>query len=262
MSTSASARRIAVVNHKGGSGKTTTTVNLAAAAAEVGRSTLVIDLDPQASASAWLGIRDGDRRLLDVLHGDARLADALRDTAVAGVELAPASPWLIHADATRALGGGDPPLRRALSDLPRRWDYVLLDCPPAVGPLAAAALAAVDEVLVPVETHVLALDGLAQLLQSIERVRERLNPGLRLAGIVACRVDARTRHSLEIVAELRRRFGDLVYTTVIRENVRLAECPSFAVPITRYDPRSSGSADYRALARELIEREARHDHAA
>jgi chromosome partitioning protein len=262
MSTSAPARRIAVVNHKGGSGKTTTAVNLAAAVAEVGRSALLIDLDPQASASAWLGTRDADRRLLDVLHGDAELVEALCDTAVPGVALAPASPWLIHAEAPRVLGGGTPPLRRALDGLPRRYDYVVIDCPPAVGPLTAAALTAADEVLVPVETHVLALDGLAQLLQSIERVRERLNPSLRLAGIVACRVDARTRHSLEIVAELRRRFGDLVHSTVIRENVRLAECPSFAVPITQYDPRSSGAADYRGLARELIEREARNDHAA
>jgi chromosome partitioning protein len=257
MSVTAPARRIAVVNHKGGSGKTTTTVNLAAAAGEVGRRVLVIDLDPQASASAWLGVRDAGRDLLDVLEGTAELPSAVRVTTVPGVDLVPASAWLIHAQVGQVLGD-DPPLRRALHDLPATWDYVLIDCPPAVGPLTAAALAAVDDILVPVEAHVLALDGLAQLLQSIERVRQRLNPELHIAGIVACRVDARTRHSPEIVAELRRRFGDTVHATVIRENVRLAECPSFGEPITRYDPRSSGAADYRALARELIEREVRH----
>jgi len=134
---------------------------------------------------------------------------------------------------------------------------VLIDCPPTLGVLTVNALVAVAELLVPVEAHVMALSGLAQLLQTVEVVRDRLNPELRVSGILACRVDFRTRHAREVVEQLRRRSGSLVYQTVIRENVRLAECPSFGQPITLYDPKSAGAADYRALADEIISQEGR-----
>jgi chromosome partitioning protein len=132
---------------------------------------------------------------------------------------------------------------------------VLIDCPPTLGVLTVNALVAVAELLVPVEAHVMALSGLAQLLQTVEVVRDRLNPDLRVSGILACRVDFRTRHAREVVEQLRQRSGSLVYRTVIRENIRLAECPSFGQAITQYDGKSAGAADYRALADEIISQE-------
>lgn len=249
-------RTIATVNHKGGSSKTTTAVNLGATLAETGRRVLVIDLDPQASASIWLGIPEGGRCLLDSLIGGRRLDDAVKPTETPGLDVVPSSTWLLGAErALSELHAAEGRLAGLLRGLPRRWDYVIADCPPALGVLTVNAMSAVEELLIPVEAHVLALAGLAQLLKGIDTARERLNPDLRIGGIVACRVDARTRHCAEVVERLRNRFGALMFSTVIRENVRLAECPSFAQPITRYDPRSSGASDYRALAREVIAQE-------
>jgi chromosome partitioning protein len=139
--------------------------------------------------------------------------------------------------------------------LPNSWDYILMDCPPSLGILTVNALAAAQEVLVPVEAHVMALQGLVQLLQTVDIVKARLNPGLHVSGIVACRVDGRTRHALDVVEKARERFGDLVFKTVIRENVRTAEAYSFAQPVTIYDPKSAGSEDHRALALEVIKQE-------
>ncbi|MBW1990745.1 MAG: ParA family protein [Deltaproteobacteria bacterium] len=250
-------RKFAIANQKGGSGKTTTAVNLAAALGEAGRRVLVVDLDPQHSATAWLGVRDTGRGLYDLFVGDGDLSRVITSTGVPGVDLAPSSPWMVGVE--RILVGevgAEQILRRNLAKLPAdTWDYVLVDCPPTLGLLTVNALAAVQEVLVPVEAHVMALTGLAHLLHTVEVVRERLNNDLRVSGILACRVDARTRHAREVVEQLREHNGELVYRTVIRENIRLAECPSFAQPITRYDSKSSGAADYRALAQEIIAQE-------
>ncbi|HAM23288.1 MAG TPA: ParA family protein [Actinobacteria bacterium] len=249
-------RQIAVTNQKGGSGKTTTAVNLGAALGEKGKRVLVLDLDPQASASAWFGVKDGGRGLLDVFAEGRPLAPLVQATCAKGVELIPASPWLVGIEkALAAEPGTETILRRALERLPPRWDFVLVDCPPSLGLLAVAALAGCGEVLVPVETRVMALAGLAGLVQTVERVRDRLNPSLRLTGLLACRVDARTRLSQDVVQTLRERFGADVFQTVIRENVRLAEAPSFAKPITIYDARSSGAEDYRNAAAELLKRD-------
>ena len=173
---------------------------------------------------------------------------------------APPAPELLDAFAYAKIlageVGAETILRRNLERLPPdRWDYLLIDCPPTLGVLTINALTAVEELLVPVEAHVMALSGLAQLLQTVEIVQERLNSKLRISGILACRVDARTRHAREVVEELRERSGSLVYHTIIRENIRLAECPSFGRPITHYDPKSHGAADYRALAQEIISQE-------
>jgi chromosome partitioning protein len=251
-------RTIAVSNQKGGSGKTTTAVNLSAALGEHGHRVLLVDLDPQASASAWLGFRDGDRGLLDVFTENVHLCHLTGNTRVPNVDIVPASPWLVGVDkALAAEVGAETLLRTAFARLPARWDYVVVDCPPSLGFLAIAAFVACQSLLIPVETRVMALGGLAALLRTMERVRERLNPELSLAGIVPCRVDLRTNLSREIVRRLRERFTDLVFHSTVRENVRLAEAPSFEQPITSYAPDSTGAADYRAVAAELLEREQR-----
>ncbi|MBM4273063.1 MAG: ParA family protein [Deltaproteobacteria bacterium] len=250
-------RTIAIANQKGGSGKTTTCVNLAAALGEAGRRVLMIDLDPQHSATAWYGIKNAGKGVLGIFMDNARLEDFIQAAAAPGVEVAPSSAWLVGVEKVLAGEvGAETILKRQLDRLPPdRWDYVLLDCPPTLGILTVNALAAARELLVPVEAHVMALSGLAQLLHTVEVVRDRLNPDLKVTGILACRVDSRTRHAREVVERLRERSGSLVYRTVIRENIRLAECPSFGQPITQYDPKSAGAADYRALAQEIMEQE-------
>ena len=249
---------LAVTNQKGGSGKTTTTVNLAAALGEIGRQTLVVDLDPQASASAWLGSKDGGRGLLDVFTNNGSLAALVRESEALGVDLVPSSNWL--AGVEKALAGevgAEMILREALAKLSEPWDFILLDCPPALGLLTVSALCASHEVLVPVEVSSMAMAGLAGVMQTIDRVRDRLNPDLAVTEVLVCRTDARTNLSREVMERLRERFGKLVMNTVIRENVRLREAWSFAQPVTTYDPRGRGAEDYRAAAAELLERRRR-----
>lgn len=246
-------RTLAIAMQKGGSGKTTTAVNLAAALAERGQRVLVVDIDPQANATSWFGVTDVGKGIFTCLCENGSIEGVLRNTETLGVDLAPSSTWLVGAEKTLAHEiGAETLLRRRLRSLKERWDMVLIDTPPTLGVLTVNALVAADAVLIPVEAHVLALNGLAYLLRTVEAVRERLNEGLGLAGLVACRVDARTRHALEIVEELRKRFPKETFRTVIRENIRLAEAPSFGQPITLYDPKSSGAEDYRALADELL----------
>jgi len=250
-------RTIAVLNQKGGTGKTTTSVNLAAALAETNRRVLLLDLDPQANASFWYGEMDGGRGLLDAFLGTVKLGDLAQETGTPGVDLVPSSSWLVGAEkALHDEVGAETILNRMVRGLPRkRWDYLIVDCPPSLGILAVNALAAVREVLVPVEAHVMALAGLAQLVQTVDLVRDRLNRGLRISGILPVRVDTRTRLASEVEENLRSAFGDKVLQTVIRSNVRLAEAPSFGKPVTEYDTRSTGAEDYRSLAQEVIRQE-------
>jgi chromosome partitioning protein len=249
-------RTIAITNQKGGSGKTTTAVNLAAALGEQGHRILLLDLDPQASASAWLGCTNGDRGVLGVFTNNVHLSDLARRTNVPNVDIVPASTWLVGVDkAMAAEVGSETLLRQAFAHLEDHWTYVLVDCPPTLGFLSVAALVACQAILVPVETRVMALGGLAALIRTVELVRERLNSHLRVSGIIACRVDLRTNLSRTILVRLRERFGDLLLQHFVRENVRLAEAPSFEQPITVYAPESSGAADYRAVVAELLQRE-------
>jgi chromosome partitioning protein len=248
-------RTVAVAMQKGGSGKTRTTVNLAAALAEKGKRVLVVDVDPQANATSWFGVRDPGKGVFAALCENGSLSDILVRTGTEGVDLVPSSAWLVGAE--KALAGevgAETLLRRRLRAVADSYDAALIDTPPTLGVLTVGALVAADEVLVPVEAHVMALNGLAQLLQTVDAVRDRLNEGLRILGVAACRVDMRTRHSQEVVDELRKRFPAETFRTVIRENVRLAEAPSFDQPVTAYDTRSAGAEDHRALAAEVLNR--------
>jgi chromosome partitioning protein len=249
-------RRLAVTNQKGGSAKTTTAVNLAAALAEKNRRVLVIDLDPQGNSTAWLGLGKPDKGVFELMTETAPVQSLICPAAIEGVSCIAATPALNGVERSLAREvGAETTLRRRLATLAGDWDYLLIDTPPTLGILTLNALAAAEELIVPVEAHVLALAGVAQLFDTVRMVNERLNPGLSIAGIVVCRVDTRTRHSGEVAESLRKTFGDSMYAVAIRENVRLAEAPSFHQPITVYDPRSSGAADYHALASEVIAQE-------
>jgi chromosome partitioning protein len=254
-------RTIAILNQKGGSGKTTTAVNLAAALGESGQRTLLIDMDPAASASSWLGQKDPEKGLFDVLTDGRQLAELIREAVQPGLDMIPSSLGLAAAE--KALVNEIAPetlLKRRMGKLPQdKWDYLIVDCSPSMGMLTLNVLAASREVLIPVEAHILAVTGLVQLMQTVEVVRERLNENLSICGVLPCRVDSRTNHSQEVVSILKEKFGPLLFKTHVRENVKLAECPSFSKPITQYASSSTGAEDYRALAKEIVSREKKND---
>lgn len=248
-------RKLVIANQKGGSGKTTTTVNLAGALAEQEARVLVVDLDPQGNASRWLGAPSDGQAMLGVLAGDQKLEEIIEPSKVEGIDVAPGGTWL--ATAERALAsevGAELALREVLNSTSSSWDFVLIDTPPTLGLLTISALVAADEVLAPVEASSLAVVGLGDLLKTVERVRARLNPSLRWLGVVATRVDLRTRVSREVVGLLRNRFGEDAFETVVRESVRFREAPSHQSWMGQYDAHGVGHRDYRSLAVEVVER--------
>ncbi len=251
-------RVIAVANQKGGVGKSTTAVSLGAALAELGYRVLVVDLDPQGNASTGLGIRHERREVTvyDVLAAEAPIEGAVVPTPVDGLFAIPSTIDLAGAEIelvsqfSRELR-----LRRALEPLKDgAYDFVFLDCPPSLGLLTVNALAAADELIVPIQCEYYALEGLGQLLRNVRLVQQNVNAGLHLTGIVLTMYDPRTKLSEQVVEEVRRFFGDRVYETVIPRTVRLSEAPGFGQPITVYDPRSRGAECYRDLAREVAAR--------
>ena len=246
---------LAVVNEKGGTGKTTTAVNVAGAFAEHGLRVLVLDLDPQGAASAWLGVHEPDDSLADALIEDASLVTAVVPSNVAGVEVIGATRRLAAAEVHLAREpGGNGILRQALGGLPSdRWDVVILDCPPTLGQLSVAALTAATHVLIPVEATIGASRALPQILKTVESMRARVNPGLEIVGLALVRFES-TRHAREVAALLNRRFGDLLLPQVIRKTVRLQDAQLYSQPITRYDTHSSGAEDDRALSGAILER--------
>jgi chromosome partitioning protein len=243
-------RTLAVINHKGGAGKTTTSVNLAAAMGETGLKVLLLDLDPQGSASDWVGAHDDSRGMFDVFVGSVDLSTLAQRTIVPGVDVIPASPWLVTAERT-LLGDLAASFVRAVNRLPDDWDVVVADCPPSIAFLSVAALAAFREVLIPVETHAIALPGVASLVREMDQIRATLNPGLGPPHILAGRVN-RTVHSREVLAELRETYGDMVLQATIRDSVRLAEAAGLRLPITLSAHDSMAARDFRAVAAEVL----------
>jgi len=247
------AKVYAFANQKGGVGKTTTTINLAACLAEAGERALVVDLDPQANATSGLGMRANGTSSYDLLDG-VPLQELAKPTAFANLFLVPSKPELAGAAVELSnREGGDRYLAQALEHADD-FDFVLLDCPPSLGPLTVNALAAADRVIVPVQAEYYALEGLAQLVQSINLIKTRLNPRLEIAGVLLTMADGRTRLSAEVEAEVRRHFGDVVFRAVVPRSVRVAEAPSHGLPVTHYDRRSRGAEAYWKVAMELVER--------
>jgi chromosome partitioning protein len=246
-------RTIAVVNRKGGSGKTTTAVSLAAALAERGLPVLLIDLDPQGSASAWLGRDPEDHSRLDNLVETRDIGSIVVKTKVDNLELVPSSPRLQAAERTMKgeLGVG---VLRAIQRLSPSWAFVIVDCPPSLSYLSVGALMGVREVVIPVEAHSIALSGVAAVVREIGRIQSSLNPILGSPMIVACRVN-RTVHARNVVEELDRTYGHLLARASIHESIRFAEAEAARLPITEFAPDSGACTDYRQLAEELMERE-------
>lgn len=250
-------RIIAISNQKGGVGKTTTTINLSACLAEMGKKVLVIDIDPQGNATSGLGIErdDVDHTVYELLINEITVWDALTPSVVEGLTVIPSERGLAGAE-IELIGVDDREyiLKNEIDKIRDKYDFILIDCPPSLNMLTINAMTTADTVLVPIQCEYYALEGLSELLYTIELVKERLNPVLEVEGVVFTMYDGRTLLSSQVVDNVRDNLHQHIFNTVIPRNVRLAEAPSHGLPINMYDPKSTGAIGYRSLAQEIIKR--------
>lgn len=247
---------ISIVNQKGGVGKTTTAVNLAAGLAEAGKFVLLVDLDPQGNATSGLGVKDREtaRGVYHALIGQDRLHDVVSNTAHTGLRIVPATSDLAGANVELVnVDGRESKLNDVLSEVKHAYDYVVIDCPPSLGILTLNGLVAADHILIPVQAEYYALEGLDQLLKTVELVRNNIKPNLQVLGAVLTMFDTRNRLSEEIMSELYKFFPNNIFRSVIPRTVRLAEAPSFGQSIFHYEPRGKGAKSYERLTRELLD---------
>ncbi|MBQ4447215.1 MAG: ParA family protein [Clostridia bacterium] len=249
---------IAVANQKGGVGKTTTAVNLAACTAHQGKKVLLVDIDPQGNATSGAGVdkAEGEFSIYDVIINEVEAEKAIRHTRIETLDVLPSRIELAGAEVELVpMMARERKLRAALKPIKSRYDYIMIDCPPSLGLLTLNALTAADTLLVPIQCEYYALEGLAQLMNTVKLVRQHLNDELDVEGVVMTMYDARTNLSPMVVGEVKKFFKNKVYETVIPRSVRLGEAPSFGLPISLYDPKSTGAKAYENLAKELLARD-------
>lgn len=245
---------ISVANQKGGVGKTTTTVNLSTILAKKGKKVLLIDTDPQGNATSGLGVsKDVELSVYDILIGDTEFDETLQETAIKNLKVCPSNISLAGAEVQLvSMMSREQRLKTKLDKIKDQYDYILIDCPPSLGLVTLNAFTASDSVLIPVQCEYFALEGLGQLLNTVNLVKKHLNKNLEIEGALLTMHDARTNLSNQVVKEVKKYFEDKVYKTVIPRNVRLSEAPSYGMPITVYDPRSKGAKAYEKFAKELL----------
>jgi chromosome partitioning protein len=251
-------KAIAIFNQKGGVGKTTTNINLGAGLAKMGKKVLIVDIDPQGNTTSGIGIRKRslEYSLYDVLiNENFDMKKAILPTKTTNLSILPASVDLAGAEVELVgIEGRERRLKKAIESIRDEYDFIFIDCPPSLGLLTINSLTAVDSVLIPIQCEFYALEGVSQLMSTVELVKLNMNPDLYVEGVMLSMFDGRTNLSLQVVQEVKKYFGNKVYSTVIPRNVRIAEAPSYGVPVITYDPSAAGAKAYLALAKEFLER--------